>query len=413
MKYCTQCGEACDTGTKYCTACGYEIPTPIRISKTIIKTISDIDFSKYAHYYYQMGFNVTCISNVKNQFNTRDNNFWMKAPNHKWESLCFERQSLEEMDNYDWRHATGVGLATGFNNLMVIDMDDCSLEFLLFTLNSLDLPTNYEWVVRSGSHKGFHIYVRINELLNIYPDIPVVRHFPNFSYSRYVKKVELLIRLHSILPPSLHHTKKNYEFLSTLDFPKQMPNFIEFYKFQNFIDKTFDYSKQEFVKASVSDEKEQLKIASFKCPNEPHSLSQTFFGCKYCIEEKERQKKASRYIATAEHNRSKKMIDQRRRENLAAYISLRKDIEEMPKYQNWRQQVFTKFGSRCEICNLTKNLQIHHRKSLYSIIQDNEVKDKFQAFECIQLWDVDNGAVLCTQCHEQMESSKANARFSR
>jgi quinolinate synthase len=51
------------------------------------------------------------------------------------------------------------------------------------------------------------------------------------------------------------------------------------------------------------------------------------------------------------------------------YIILRREIEEMPKYQNWRNQVIVKFGNKCEICGVADKLEIHHRQSMFSIIK--------------------------------------------
>lgn len=94
------------------------------------------------------------------------------------------------------------------------------------------------------------------------------------------------------------------------------------------------------------------------------------------------------------------------------YKAWRVELEHMPKYQSWKRDVFTKCGKRCEICGKTENLEIHHRKSLHLIWQQEDIKDIYQAFECDRLWDVDNGSVLCHECHERMESSKQHKNLS-
>jgi hypothetical protein len=101
-----------------------------------------------------------------------------------------------------------------------------------------------------------------------------------------------------------------------------------------------------------------------------------------------------------------------RTDQYEGYKALREEIECMPKYETWRQQVFAKYGKKCEICSNVENLEIHHRRSFYLIMKHNNVRDKYQAFECMQLWDVDNGSVLCQVCHKHMESSQRHNKLS-
>lgn len=91
---------------------------------------------------------------------------------------------------------------------------------------------------------------------------------------------------------------------------------------------------------------------------------------------------------------------------MAEYQKLRKEIEAMPKYANWKNAVLAKNGTKCEICGKTENLEIHHRQSFYSIIQACQIKNIVQAFEINALWEIDNGSVLCKTCHNQTTSSK-------
>lgn len=103
----------------------------------------------------------------------------------------------------------------------------------------------------------------------------------------------------------------------------------------------------------------------------------------------------------------KDYVEQQEKEaRMAEYQKLRKEIEAMPKYENWKNAVFSKNGKRCEICGEVKNLEIHHRQSFYSIIRACQIKNIVQAFEANALWEIDNGSVLCKTCHTKMESSK-------
>ena len=104
------------------------------------------------------------------------------------------------------------------------------------------------------------------------------------------------------------------------------------------------------------------------------------------------------------------------------YKAWRLALEKMPKYETWRQHVFSKYGRRCERGGEIENLEIHHKKSLYSIYTeegyakimptDGPEKALDKTIGSKQLWDVDNGAVLCHECHERMDSSQKRKELS-
>lgn len=95
------------------------------------------------------------------------------------------------------------------------------------------------------------------------------------------------------------------------------------------------------------------------------------------------------------------------RDQMTQYRQLRKEIESMPAYENWKQRVFEKFGGRrCMKCGSTENIEVDHRyKSFYSIINKYGIINKDQAYECVELWDIENGAPLCKKCHDKTKSS--------
>ena len=108
-----------------------------------------------------------------------------------------------------------------------------------------------------------------------------------------------------------------------------------------------------------------------------------------------------------EHNR--KIVKEAQ---MTQYRQLRKEIQTMPKYEAWRQQVFAKCGNLCGRCGVADNLETHHNKSLYSIIKQNGIKNTYEAVECAQLWDPNNGSVLCYGCHTHMESSQTYQKMN-
>ena len=122
-----------------------------------LKYNSPTHLKQYALIYHEkFDFNISCISSEINQYNINDN--VLKAPNHEWVELQKNRQTKSEINNYDWHKATGLGIILGYNNIRALDIDNCE-DFSLVDvfLKELALPVDYEWVIKSGSQKGFHV----------------------------------------------------------------------------------------------------------------------------------------------------------------------------------------------------------------------------------------------------------------
>jgi len=138
---------------------------------------------------------------------------------------------------------------------------------------------------------------------------------------------------------------------------------------------------------------------------------------KYKVEQ-EKQKRiweaedADHFNALLEENikyKRQEMLEKNQKiklEEYQKYSDLRKQIELMPISDRWKQDVKEKCGNMCQMCGSNKNLQVHHRDSFYLILKQNGITSIEKAFECKQLWDLDNGEVLCEECHDKMESSK-------
>jgi hypothetical protein len=82
------------------------------------------------------------------------------------------------------------------------------------------------------------------------------------------------------------------------------------------------------------------------------------------------------------------------------------------RYQEWRQDVFNMIGKRCDICGTTKHLHVHHITAFATLV--NQFLDQYTDYEIpgdeeillqfaetdFDLWDSENGRVLCEFCHE-------------
>ena len=193
-------------------------------------------FKQYSEFYYSLGFNVTCITNYLTVFNKNEKNL-TKSPYHRWEHFYGERQTKEELLSYDWRNATGVGVVLGSqisihktNELLPIEIDkedllklrafdiDGCKHFSLVEdlLKILGLPKNYEWIIESGSKKGYHIIVKSEpELRGFYTKKNTVRaYLSNEYYYEVFDRIEFRWNNHLVLPPSKHISGNDYKFVN-------------------------------------------------------------------------------------------------------------------------------------------------------------------------------------------------------
>ena len=182
-------------------------------------------------HFYNLGLNITCISNRLTENNFYDSNI-LKAPYHKWKHLKTERQEESELESFDWNEATGIGTVAGFNNLRILDIDGCSNDnFISDILIILGLPKHYEWVVKTGSQDGYHIYFYSN-ILDDLEENQVCSTFPaNKENIGLFEKMELLWSTHVVLPYSLHKSGDKYKFINSR-YPKHKPEQIDINRFR-------------------------------------------------------------------------------------------------------------------------------------------------------------------------------------
>ena len=87
--------------------------------------------------------------------------------------------------------------------------------------------------------------------------------------------------------------------------------------------------------------------------------------------------------------------------------SLYNQIRKSFVYRQWRSDVFTRDDFTCQECGqVGKNLNAHHIKSFFSIIRFYEITTIEQAFNCDELWNINNGITLCEECHYKLRGEK-------
>ena len=81
------------------------------------------------------------------------------------------------------------------------------------------------------------------------------------------------------------------------------------------------------------------------------------------------------------------------------------------KYDQWRRKILKRDDYACQICKIRgTRLHVDHIKPFCIILEENGVKTKEDGFACKELWDTNNGRVLCKKCHKKTDTFGINAR---
>jgi hypothetical protein len=83
---------------------------------------------------------------------------------------------------------------------------------------------------------------------------------------------------------------------------------------------------------------------------------------------------------------------------------LYRTIRTMSKYKHWRETIIQRDNHTCILCGSLEKLEVDHIKSLFEMLQENNITDTTQANNCIILWDIDNGRTLCHGCHKKTDN---------
>ena len=79
-------------------------------------------------------------------------------------------------------------------------------------------------------------------------------------------------------------------------------------------------------------------------------------------------------------------------------------IRSLSEHKRWRKRILKRDGDKCVKCDSVVRLEVDHIKSLYKIVNENNIKTVNEALLCDELFDDDNGRVLCRDCHKKTPS---------
>lgn len=230
-----------------------------------------------AYIYNLMGMNITQISGSRKEndrihdmayehepfIDRRLANFdSFKNPiETNWKDYIISPQNNEYITNLSWKNKTGIGTICGYNNIRAIDIDGCFendnydlwdiskiapydkfISFLEYCLHLLNLPKDYQWVVKSGSGKGIHIIFKCEDVNGLDLDIAAFTSKelaknedaavslsegqyqntgiwiclpPKKSDEIFFTRLELFWKGHLVAPPSKTDYYSQYEFINT------------------------------------------------------------------------------------------------------------------------------------------------------------------------------------------------------
>jgi DNA polymerase III epsilon subunit-like protein len=263
------------------------------------------ELKMHALHFHSLGLNVSCVSNIKTQYNFLENDL-LKAPMHDWKHLQEGRQEIDELLSYNWSVATAIGVVLGYENLMALDIDGCvSVDFVFFICKILKLPEDYSWIYRSGSGCGYQIvfyckntqpnklsesnsalykfirggeefgeisvnsyyikkHISLGYLISEYlydtvKSSPVIDTtfdgiFTHHHFIQSADKIEFKWQGHCVIPPSIHRTGLEYAFLNSV--PKELPREVsieDVYILRNILcsQKSFDSPTEIISKYTV------------------------------------------------------------------------------------------------------------------------------------------------------------------
>ena len=91
---------------------------------------------------------------------------------------------------------------------------------------------------------------------------------------------------------------------------------------------------------------------------------------------------------------------------------LRLALCKIPEYWKWKKMIYERDQNKCVKCKQSNKLHVHHIKQLALILIENNIKTIGGALECDEIWDINNGVLLCKDCHYGTYKERKVGRYS-
>ena len=81
-----------------------------------------------------------------------------------------------------------------------------------------------------------------------------------------------------------------------------------------------------------------------------------------------------------------------------------KKIRSSEEYLKWRVGVYNRDNNTCQFCghNKKENIVAHHIYRLKDIVDDYNITNLEEAYNCDILWNINIGISLCVECHKKV-----------
>lgn len=87
--------------------------------------------------------------------------------------------------------------------------------------------------------------------------------------------------------------------------------------------------------------------------------------------------------------------------------SINSRIRHLVKYDRWRKFILERDCNICSICKQEKRwIDVHHIISVKKIIEKYNIKTVEDANNCLELWNLSNGVLICKDCHFDLHEKR-------
>jgi len=181
----------------------------------------------------------------------------------QFQNRMITRDEYKQLFQYD-DPFDAVGIISGVNGWRCFDFDQCCSSSVVYELlDIVGLPEDYEWVVLSGSGRGYHVWF-LGENLPLEHPFPSKKATSGIYSAKGVGFDHLELRYarcQTLLPPSIHPSGGRYQFLH--DTPTHPPTFLDFEQIRDaFFEIT--YAEPVFAKKSLHPKKNVESDTPFK-----------------------------------------------------------------------------------------------------------------------------------------------------
>lgn len=165
-----------------------------------------MDFKELAKDYFEaFGFNLLPLID--------------KAPKMDWERWQTEIMTLNDIETFNWnRKINGIGAICGIKNLRCLDFDKVKdYQIVKKFVLKLGLSIEYNWVVKSGSGAGYHVWFNCDNDSYLAQVLGGDKSFYVLKLKEHdlCDHIELRWkRCQTVLPKSLHPSGHKYEFVN-------------------------------------------------------------------------------------------------------------------------------------------------------------------------------------------------------